>query len=226
MSIADELRLTCAVTDLIAGVILIPMIFFVCIKKSEKALEKKLWIYFLTLLGISCFLGFVTHNYFTGRAFSLMWLPLYTVMYETVNAFFILARYLRSGKMMPKKEMVILHGICLVFWIVTQVMEQILRISPIRVYAAYAVIFGLWGFVLVIRSAYKKGKICERLLTCALIPLLPGAYFQIERKTQIRLIWMFDYDGLTHLCIIIAMFLMFAAALSSLSKKALDTDAA
>ena len=224
MEIARELNLTCAITDLIAGVILIPMIFLLCMKKTDKALEKKLWLYFLSLLAVSCFLGFVTHNYCTGRLFSLMWLPLYTVMFETVNAFFILARYLSSGKMPSKKEIVILHLICLAFWIVTETMEQILHVSPIRLYAAYAVIFGMWGFILVIKSAFKKGRTCEKLLLGAFILLIPAAYYQIERKTEVRLIWMFNYDGLTHLFIIFAMFLMFFAALCSLSKKPLDSD--
>lgn len=224
MDIAYEVNLTCAITDLIAGIILMPMIFLLCLKKTEKKTEKKLWLYFLSFLAVSCFLGFVTHNYCTGTLFRVMWLPLYTVMFETVNAFFALARYLSSGKMIPKKEAVILHLICLAFWLVTETMEQILRISAIRVYAIYAVIFGMWGFILVIKSAFKKGRMCEKLLFGAFFLLLPAAYFQIERKTQVRLIWMFDYDGLTHLFIILAMFLMFAAALCSLSKKPLDSD--
>lgn len=217
MDIAYELNLTCAITDLIAGVILIPMILLLCFKKTEKVLEKKLWLYFLSLLAASCFLGFITHNYCTGKLFTLMWLPLYAVMYETVNAFFILAEYLRKGKMPSKKITAILHIVCLVFWLITETMQQILNKDAIRIYAVYAVVLGLWGFVLVIKSAFKKGRICERLLFCALLPLLPAAYFQIERKTQIRLIWMFDYNGLTHLGIILAMFLIFAASLCSLS---------
>ena len=222
MDIASEVNLTCAITDLIAGVILIPMIILLCLKKTEKTLEKKLWLFFLSFLAASCFLGFVTHNYCTGSVYTLMWLPLYAVLYETINAFFILARYLRSGRLPQKKELLLLHLICLVFWLITEIMEQIMKIDAIRVYAIYAVIFCLWGFLLVIGSAFKKGRSCERLLFCALIPLLPAAYFQIERKTQVRLIWMFDCNGLTHLGIILAMFLIFAAALCSLSKKPPD----
>ena len=213
-----EVNTTCALTDLGAGLILLPMIAVIACRKVERRDEKRLWLLFFAMLAASCLLGFVAHYYCTGILFRILWVPLYAMMFESVASFFLLALYRLRGRM-PRRVIVIgLHAIVLLAYLPIMILDTVFDRDMIRVFVIVAAVLGLTAFAIMIRCALRKGSVAECIVVSALFPLLAAVYFQIRRAGFVRIIWAFDCNGISHLFIILALCLLFAGSLVALRR--------
>lgn len=219
--VLTQAAITGAMTDLLGAVLLLPLLWALWRLKTDRAKEKNRWLCFFALLAVSCLLGFVAHYYCrTVLSRRLIWIPLYATLFETVNAFFRLALCRSRGEEHPdKRELWLLYGIGVPVFLVTVAFDCGLGYNMIRLYALYGTVLGLWGFWLLVRRAFAPGRRCEKLLLVTILPLLPAAWFQLRRQTLVHFIWDFDHNGLTHLFIIVSMFLLFAAAFTGLKSR-------
>lgn len=213
-----ELNLTGALTDLFGGLMLLPMIAVIACRKTEKREEKRLWLLFFASLAASCLLGFIAHYFCTGMMFRLMWIPLYAVMFESVAAFFLLALY-RFREKMPSRGIVIgLHAALLAAYLTIMILDVFFVKDMIRAFVIVAGVVGIAGFWITVRSAVRREGRADRVMLSALIPLLGALYWQIRREGWVRIIWAFNYNGLAHLYIILALCLLFVASLIALKR--------
>ena len=213
-----ELNTTCALTDLGAGLILLPMIAVIACRKAEKHNEKRLWLLFFASLAASCLLGFVAHYYCTGILFRILWVPLYATMFESVASFLLLALYRLRGTMPRRIVVVGVHVAALLAYLPIMILDTVFDRDMIRVFVIVAAVFGLTGFGIMIRCAVRKGSAAERVVVSAIFPLLAAVYFQIRRECFVRIIWAFDCNGIAHLLIILALCLLFAGSLVALRR--------
>lgn len=219
--ILKQAELTGALTDLAMGVIIIPMIILLLKKKTALKLQKRWWLYFFATLCVSCFLGFTVH-YFCKSEISkqIVWLPLFILLYEVFDCFFLVALSIFSDDEKPqKKHIITIHLISLTAYIITQIFIRVYNFDSIRLLTVFNTVIALIGFALILIKSFKKGHIGERVLFCALLPMLPAGYFQIKRNTLVKMIWYFDHNGLTHLLIIASIIILFCAVNVCLDKK-------
>lgn len=208
---------TCALTDLALAIMMIPMTVILACRKTGKKKTKKWWVGLFITLDVSAIMGFILHYYCPQAVADILWHPLYAIMAEIFVCFFLLARCLRWEEQKPaRREVVILHLIALAVCLLTGVIVLTTEIDFIRVLTVYALALALPGFWFILQGARRPGHIAERLIVSALIPLLIGAYFQLERRTVFRLIWWFDYNSITHVMFLVGVAVIFAGALYSL----------
>ena len=99
------------------------------------------------------------------------------------------------------------------FALVTVLLEVIPGYNMIRVFTFYGIILGLSGFALIVPSAFREKNAGSIMIFCALVPLLPAAYLQVERKTVIHISGVeFNHNAITHVFIIISELILFFAA--------------
>ncbi len=102
---------------------------------------------------------------------------------------------------------------------ITQALYNIYNLDIIRSFTLFDTVIALISFALILIKSLKKGHIGERILFCALLPMLPAGYFQIKRNTLVKMVWYFDHNGLTHLLVILSVLILFFAVNISLNKK-------
>lgn len=212
-SALTQVEITGAVTDLLLGVILIPLIITLKFIKTDKALQKKWWFYFLLTLDIACILGFLAHYCFTEPIPNrIIWIPLFTIMYEAVNCFFLSCTAVATnGKRPYKKDVLTVHLVSLACYILTHIIVGVFGADSIMVMTCFNSVIALVGFSFVVKKAIKKGNKSEKLIVSSLIPLLPAAYFQIKRQGFVHIIWDFNHNGISHLLITAGVLILFAA---------------
>lgn len=210
----SEVAVTQAITDLLAGLILVPMVAVLSIIPSNNQNEKKRWIRLLTFLCASCLLGYAAHYWCRSEwSFKFIWIPLYAVMFEAVNQFVLLAYLIRSSGTHPTaKESILLHILSLAVFLPTVLIWLITGTGTIKIFVIYAAIVSLIGFASLIAPALQKKNHAVRIILLALVPLLPTVYVQIKRDAVWHCIWDFNYNGIAHLLIIAGLIILFIAS--------------
>ncbi|MCQ2478948.1 MAG: hypothetical protein MJ091_07105, partial [Clostridia bacterium] len=210
-----------AVSDLALGLILVPIIVAVGLSKTDKKLAKRWWLYFLITLDIACILGFVAHYYCTSPISNrIIWIPLFTIMYEIFNCFFLACVAVATDDARPhKKDVVSVHLVSLACYILTHIIIGVFSADSIMVMTCFNTVLAIAGFVLLVKRSLKKGNIGERIIISSLVPLLPAAYFQIKRKGFVHIIWDFDQNGISHIFIILGVILVFVGIYVILKRK-------
>ena len=214
--IIQQSEVTGALTDLLSGIIVLPMILALIFTKTEKIRLKRFWIIFLIVLDCSCFLGYAAHYFFTeGTSFYIAWSILLPLLFETFTCFFLAALAIYTdGEKPRKKEILIVHGIMLAAYIATMLIDpHYTREVSIRLLVSSGAILAIVGFVLIIIKATKKGHVGEKLLVASMAIFIPAAYFQIDRAHYMHVGVWFNCDGITHIFLIFGFIAVFIAAL-------------
>ena len=214
-----EFNTTCALSDLGAGVVLLPMILITACRKTNRRAEKKLWLLLFASLAASFFLGFVTHYYCEGTLFARMWIALYAAMLESAGAFFLLSLYRLRGNMPSRRALVLFHALLLLAYLPIMILESFFFVDMIRPFVIMTGVLGLSGFGIAVRNACRAKGAADRAALAALLPLAAALYWQLRREGWIRVVWAFDFNGITHLYIILALLCLFAASLLALRQK-------
>lgn len=215
-----QAEITTALTDLLMAAVLIPIIVLIAKIKTDKPRQKKWWLIFFIMLDAACILGFAAHFFCRSElSETIVWIPLYPLIYEVVNCFFLVALAIFSDDRRPKKkDIIIVHAISFFAYFATRVFVHYVDIHDIIPLTAFNTLVGIAGFVLIFLHAKKRENRRERLIFTALIPLLPGAYFQMSRDCLIHIIWDFNEDSITHMFFIVAMILLFFGVKRCLEK--------
>ena len=216
-----EVAFSQSLTDLLLGLILLPMILALCLQKTNHRALRRRWNVFFAFLSAASIFGFIAHFCCrTPESFRTIWIILYPLMFEAVNAFVLLAvELVTHGARPSRRDSVILHLVALVACVaVLSIWFTYSNALDIRIFTGYALVVALPAFALIGIAAIREKRRCLQIILAALIPLLPAAYVQIKRETAIRLIWEFDHNGIAHLCIIASLFVLFFAARCSLKE--------
>ena len=212
-----EATLTGAVTDLAAGLLLLPLLPLLRKRDSAKKREKGLWLLFFGFLTAADLGGFAVHYFCrTPFALRLCWAPLYALLYGTACSFFLLAAEIRREGRPPERraEMALLWG-TVGLLALTVALESGFGRDAILLFVGYAALLGLAALGMLVRPA-MEGNRTARGCFFALLPLLPAGYLQLTRNASVKLLWEFDHNGLTHLFVIVSELWLFAVAMRSL----------
>lgn len=210
---------TDSLTDLIGGLILLPMMLVLCRMPASR--ERRRWLALFGLLAGSCLVGFAAHYYFEPRSrfwFNLIWIALYPLLYQTVGAFFLLARQIATGGAHPRRRETM--AVCVMSTAFALISIALLWAAEtqldIRLFVCFAAVLGVLSFAQLAPVAFRRHDAGAAYLFLALAPLLAAVYVQIERTAVIHVIWAFNYNAIAHVFVILAEFVFFAAAIRRL----------
>ena len=215
--LASGVTMTSAATDLVVGLVLIPLT--IALKKIESAdeYEKKLWIKFMTFLSAVCLTGFIAHGLMWGdKAYGIIWVGLYAIMFIAVRNFFFVAVHKHYGENGISNNLSLLIDIVsLAMYILLSVLS-LMGINPIRIFTVYGILLIIPGFALFYVLAREKGDECSRLVLYALLPQLVGGAFILCRTSVFRFIVPMDHNCIYHLCLLVSVVIFYYAARRSL----------
>lgn len=216
--ISSGASMTTAITDLITGAMIIPIIISIRKKKCEDETLKKLWIMFFLFLSIGSILGFFTHFWmWSKKTYSLIWVFLYGVLYQILRSFLELSLYMCKGSKFHKSSEKLIFFIILITYIITAIMEATGH-SPIRLFVISGICVGLPSLFLFYRCAVCKRNRCSKIILFAFIPQIFGVIYQLLRQGSFTFIWVFDYNSIYHLCLMVSTIIFYTCALQTMKK--------
>ena len=216
-----EAELTGALTDLLMGIVIIPLLVVLCLTKSSERRTKTWAVIFFSALCASCFLGYLAHNVFTdGTPNTVVWSVLLPLLYEDFASFFLFAVALFTrGNKPDTKLTVFAEAFVACALVVSLIVSPPYNDTHIRILVIAGGALALTGFVLIAVNAFRRFSIGERVMISSLILLLPAAYFQVSRKAFIHCIWYFDCNGIAHILIMLGIIAVFVGVLVCLRRK-------
>lgn len=221
--ILHECEVTGALTDLLMGVIMIPLIIIMLLRKTDKKLIQKFYISFFFVLTAACFLGYIAHYYLTdGWSNIFIWSILLPVLYEVFACFFLVSLALfSSGKIPNKKHVLLVCTLILVPFAASFILAPPYNDTYIRILISFGGVLALTGFGLIVKTALQAGRTGEKIMLSSLLLFLPAAYFQIDRSTVIHFIFWFNCNGITHILTILGTIILFLGMMRSIKAKAI-----
>lgn len=218
--ILQQANTTAALTDLAAGLIMIPLFLVLLFRRTEKTVLGRLWTLEFGDLAVTFLLGYVAHYYCTGKLFYLMWIPLYAVMTESVTILCLIAVCFVTGTAPSRRTVISSQILSLLLYLPNTIVKAFFSTETIRAFVICIGIPGVIAFVFIIRAAFRRGALAEKILSLSLLPLLVVVWLQVRREgLYMKIIWYFDCDGLAHLLLIFSLCIAFFGALLSLRKE-------
>ena len=204
---------TTAITDLLDAALLLVAYLLLRRRLPREQGTSRYLLRFASMAGISCFLGFLTHIYCWGFGMMfVLWFVLSISIIETAHSFFILAAYtLSDGQKPSKKQMrgLRLLELIMLLLLVAFMLNQWHPIQPIVVFAILLVVPGLCFLA----CLAFRGHVGARIFSCFIVPLLPCLVFQLMGLHEEIVFGNFNFDGLSHLFIMLDIPIIFVAAL-------------
>ena len=209
------------VTDLLTGIILIPLIFVLMSKGKGKEITGK-WNAFLLSLSLGNIGGAVVHCVrWSVGTHNVMWLFLYIVMFAIVVFFLRLALFRfypgKFGSALYKTAFYLLTAVSYAAIILYQFTGR--EQYSIRIFSVYAAMFALPAFLIYAWNGVKHGVKSGIMLLVCIIPQIFGLYFQLVRKGSFTLFVTFDHDGIYHLCLLFTVLMCYFAALFDIGSR-------
>lgn len=213
-----EAELTGALTDLLAGLIIIPLFIILCKTATERKKEKHYWICLFATLDIAFLLGYTVHYHIsdpTGQRF--VWVFLYWFMLETTVLLLSLGiSALTKGAMPDKRLAKRLHLAVIPLYLSVLIPEIVTGRRKIILCVVYCTVIVITGLVLMFFAAVKHGERSAAIPPLALIPLIPASLIQMKHNALLHVLFDFDHNGIAHLLITAAIFVLFAGAVKRL----------
>lgn len=214
---ASGVTMTCAATDLIVGLVLIPLTLALKKIKAADEDEKKLWIKLMSVLSAVCLTGFIVHGIIWGKtAYGVIWVGLYAIMFIAVRNFLFVAVHKRYGENGISNNLSRLIDIVSVGLYILMSVLCLIGINPIRIFTVYGILLIIPGFFLFAMLAKEKGDRCSKLILSALLPQLVGGAFILCRTDVFRFIVPMDHNCIYHLCLLFSVVIFYYAARRSL----------
>lgn len=221
--LASGAAMTTAVTDLITGIAALFLTIKLQRSRSKLHIHKKYWVDLFALLCGASILGFIAHAFLWAKTvYNIIWIFLYALLFETAIVFFALSICTFFGESkLSKKFTASIHAISFVIYAVTSVLPFFGK-NGIRIFVVYAVLLALPGFALFALNALKNHHKGSMIFMLAFIPQIIGAVYQLMRRGEFRLIFIFDYNSIYHICLFVSIFIFYFAAKSSLNDQAAE----
>ena len=217
---ASGVTMTCAATDLIVGLVLIPMALALRKINVIDEREKTLWVKFMSVLSAVCITGFIVHGIiWSDRAYGIIWVGLYAIMFIAVRNFFFVAVHKRFGENGISDKLKTLIDIVSVAMYILMSVLCLMGVNPIRIFTVYAILLIIPGFILFAMLAKESGDECSKLIISALLPQLVGGVFILCRTDVFKFIVPMDHNCIYHLCLLVSVVIFFYAARRSLVRE-------
>lgn len=222
---ATGVTMTCAATDLIVGLVLIPFVILLSRIEANDKKEKEIWINFMKALSVVCITGFIVHGIiWSPRMYSIIWVALYAAMFMAVRQFFFVGVYKHYGESgLSDKLQFAIDAVSVALYVVMAVMS-LMRINPIRIFTVYGAALIIPGFLLFACREHKTGINGDRFLIIALAPQLFGAALILKRIPEFKLIVPMDHNCIYHLCLLFTVIVFYYAAKRSLLQEKIDEE--
>lgn len=195
---------TTAVTDAILGVIaLIGVGWFQCYRQRDYV-RVRCWQSLLLFAAIAAFLGTVAHGIVMDKAtYEGLWKPLLLILGYVVASIVLIAAYDVWGASHLRWIAPLLGTIALLFFATTFIQGL-----SFLVFIAYEAVGMLTALVLYIRLAVKKCLRGAGIIAVGIVLQLVAAGAQAAGPYEIRMIWLFDHNGVFHIVGIVATLVM------------------
>lgn len=222
---ATGVTMTCAATDLIVGLVLIPLSIFLSKVAADDEKEKELWINFMKALSVVCITGFIVHGIiWSPLMYSIIWVALYAAMFMAVRQFFFVGVYKHYGENgLSDKLRFAIDAVSVAMYIAMAVLS-LMRINPIRIFTVYGAALIIPGFLFYARKEHKTGIKGDRFLIIALAPQLVGAALILKRIPEFKFIVTMDHNCIYHLCLLFTVIVFYYAAKRSLLQEKINEE--
>ena len=209
--------MTSAMTDLIVGLVLIPLIILMSKLEVKDEKEKKLWLGFMKSLSAVCITGFIVHGIiWSQRMYGVIWVALYAAMIVAVRQFFFVGVYKHFGEDgLSDRLKTAIDIVSTALYILLSVL-CLMSINPIRIFTVYGFLLVIPGFLLFARKEHQTGIEGDRFLIIALAPQLVGAALILIRIPEFKFIVPMDHNCIYHILLLFTVVIFYIAARRSL----------
>lgn len=214
---ASGVTMTNAATDLVVGLVLIPLTIAIKRINAQDEYEKKLWVKFMSVLTAVCLTGFIAHGFvWNETAYGFLWVGLYAIMFVAVrNFFFVAAHKHTNGEGIGKKLSIIIDAVSLALYILLSVMS-LKHINPIRIFVIYGFFIVIPAFVLFGILVHREEDKASKLVLAAFLPQIVGGIYMLCRVPEFKFIVPLDHNCIYHLCLLVSVVIFYYAARKSL----------
>ncbi len=205
--LVPDLARATAITDLINGLVLVPMIVSLWGKRADHPLRQR-WLHALGALSLACFLGFILHSVPMSRpAFLLCWAALYITFLAALNTFLCLGYHTYTQHPTPFRWLRLVHLAMYLLLISLLLAGK----NPIVLFVIYSALLAIPAFFFYGKLAWAGHKGARILLTTVLLQI-PGIYIQVRRQLEFTLFWTFDYNSVYHILLLANLVVFYLAA--------------
>lgn len=217
MRFATGVTMTCAATDLIVGLVQIPLRMLLSRLNVRDGKEKQLWINFMRALSVVCIMGFVVHGIvWSPLMYGIIWVVLYAAMIVAVRQFFFVGVYKHYGDNGISDKLKLAIDIVSVALYILLAALSLMGVNPIRIFTVYGIALVVPGFLLFARKEHKTGIEGDRFLIIALVPQIIGAALILMRIPEFEFFVPIDHNCIYHLCLLFTAIIVYFTAKRSL----------
>ncbi|GEM_PF-5871610 len=204
---------TCAATDLVLAVIAFIAALRLHQIDTEKTEEKRNWVRFFLLLGAACFGGFIIHAYIPhGTLRNILWVFLFAALFEIGRRILVIAMGERFGLSRPtrlEKHLIIFAEVGL--YLPAAIIPFVNGSNTIIYYIVFASVIAVLSVTMFTIEAFKGNSAAQSFLG-SLLFAVPAILFQYTKRGNFHLIWDFDHNGASHLCLIGSIVMIYLGA--------------
>lgn len=165
-------------------------------------------------------MGFIAHAFlWSDVVYNVIWIFLYALLFKTAEIFFMLAICTFFGPQKTSRRLTLFVQIpTFIVYAITAAMPFFKK-NGIRIFVIYAVLLALPGFVFFAIDALKKHSKSSMIFMIAFVPQIIGAVYQLMRRGEFKLIFIFDYNSIYHICLFVTIFIFYFSAKCALTDK-------
>ncbi len=204
--VASLTEQTTAATDLILGLLTIGFALYLGRFHPKDPFRTRLWQALMLLSSFVALAGTVAHGIVMPKeTYELLWKPM-LICLGLVVAFFVLAAvYDLKGRTAAKKLLPWCIGAALVFFGIIHIPGSSFLYFILYEIAGMVFALGVYGYL-----GAKKQFPGAYLILSGIVLQIVAAGVQASGPWQLRLIWLFDHNGIFHLIGMPALFIMVA----------------
>lgn len=220
---ATGVTMTNAMTDLIVGLVLIPLTIAIKRIDAKDEYEKKLWVKFMSVLIAVCLTGFIAHGFIWNEtAYGFLWVGLYAIMFVAVrNFFFVAAHKHTNGEGIGRIWSIVIDAVSLALYILLSVLS-LKHINPIRIFVVYGIFIIVPAFVLFGILVHRREDKASKLVLTAFLPQVVGGVYMLCRVPEFKFIVPMDHNCIYHMCLLVSVIIFYYAAKRSLLQENAD----
>lgn len=200
---------TTAATDLILGIQAIGLAAYLGRFYPKDPWRTRLWQALMLLSGFVALAGTVAHGFVMSEATrNLIWKPMLICLGLVVAAFVLASVYDLKGRAAAKKLLPWCIGAALIFFGIVHIPGASFLYFILYEVAGMFFALGVYGYL-----GMKKQFPGAFMILFGIVLQIVAAGVQASGPWEVRLIWLFDHNGIFHIIGMVAIFVMvFGAA--------------
>ena len=206
--IAIPAEQTTAITDALLGLEALLLAGYLQRFARFSSLRARLWQILLLFTALSAFVGAIAHGFVMEReTYELLWKPLLLCLGLLVANLVLAASHDLFGPRAVRRSWYWLLGLAVGFFVLTQIPGVTFLVFILYEAAAMLFALGCYGW-LAIRGRLPGSGV----IAAGIVLQLAAAAVQASGPFEVRLIWIFDHNGLFHLIGMLATLIMVLGA--------------